>query len=193
MRRGAAWLVAVLLVLIFSGAVACAQRKPRERKDQKIQSPVALPDEQAIEIAISEMLGAWQIGDVEMLHKYYADDVIVVSGAWEPPLMGWANFARAYRAQRARMEGPPRLERSNTYTIVRGNVAWAVYQWAFNAVVDGKPTSARGHTTLVLEKRKDRWVIVHNHTSLVPEPTPPQPAAPKPTPSGATGDRKSVV
>ena len=101
--------------------------------------------------------------------------------------MGWANFARAYQAQRARMEGPPRLERSNTYTIVRGNVAWAVYQWAFNAVVDGKPTSARGHTTLVLEKRKDRWVIVHNHTSLVPEPTPPQPAAPKPTPSGATG------
>ena len=187
MRRGAAWLVAVLPVLIFSGAVACAQRKPRERKDQKTQPAVALPDEQAIEIAISEMLGAWQIGDVGMLHKYYADDVIVVSGAWEPPLMGWANFARAYRAQRARMEGPPRLERSNTYTIVRGNVAWVVYQWAFNAVVDGKPTSARGHTTLVLEKRKDRWVIVHNHTSLVPEPTPPQPAAPKPTPPGATG------
>src|SRR5437899_3977272 len=59
------------------------------------------------------MLGAWQIGDVEMLHKYYADDVTVVSGAWEPPLVGWANYLRAYQSQRERMTAG-RLDRNNT-------------------------------------------------------------------------------
>ncbi len=178
--------VAVLAVLLLSGEAALPQRKqPKQQKDQKTEQ-VRFPDDRAIERAISEMLAAWQLGDAEMLHKYYADDVTVVSGTWEPPLMGWANFLRAYQNQRERMQHP-QLERSNTYIKVNGNIAWAAYQWEFSAVVDGKPSSDRGHTTLVLEKRNDRWVIVHNHTSIVPEIRQPAPApsAPKPAPPAA--------
>jgi len=189
MKRGSTWLtasgwtVAIFVVLLLSGGAAPAQRK--QRKDQKTDQ-VGFPDDRAIERVVSEMLAAWQLGDVEMLHKYYADDVTVVSGTWEAPLMGWANFLRAYKNQRERMEHP-QLERSNTYIKVNGNSAWATYQWEFSAVVDGKPSSDRGHTTLVLEKRNDRWVIVHNHTSIVPEIRQPAPApgAPKPAPPGA--------
>jgi ketosteroid isomerase-like protein len=112
------------------------------------------------------MLGAWQVGDIDRLHKTYADDVVVVSGAWEPPIIGWDNFLRAYQQQRARMQAV-RMDRQNTYVKVDGNVAWANYQWDFEATVDGQPTAARGHTSLVMEKREGRWVIVHNHTSLV--------------------------
>src|SRR5713226_10342819 len=84
-------LIAVALALVFSGGAALAQHKqPKEPKGQMAESQVRLPDDQAIDLAISEMLAAWQMGDVEMLHKYYADDVTVVSGAWEPPLLGWA-------------------------------------------------------------------------------------------------------
>ncbi len=187
------WLAAVLLVpLILVGLAGAAPAGQKKKKDQsRDQSksgsatdvPVRLPDEQAIDLAISEMLGAWQVADVEMLHKYFADDVTVVSGTWEPPIVGWASYVKAYRAQRERMQSG-RLDRSNTYVNVRGSLAYAAYQWEFSALVDGKPAGARGHTTLLLEKRKDRWVIVHNHTSMVqemraPEPVPP-PAAPKP-------------
>ena len=63
------------------------------------------PDSQAIDQAIGEALGYWQIGDVDSLHKYYADDVVVVSGAWEPPVIGWDNFLKAYQAQRAQVSG----------------------------------------------------------------------------------------
>ncbi len=176
-------LIAVVLALVFSGGAALAQRKqPKEPKGQMAESQVRLPDDQAIDLAISEMLAAWQMGDVEMLHKYYADDVTVVSGAWEPPLLGWANFVRAYQSQRERMQSG-RLDRTNTYSKVKGNLAWANYQWEFNALVDGKPTTAHGQTTLVMEKRADHWVIVVNHTSIVPEKEPvpaPGPGAPKP-------------
>src|SRR2546427_5486633 len=44
---------------------------------------------------------------------------------------------------------------------VDGNVGWASYQWEFGATVDNSPMVVRGQTTLILEKRKDRWVIVH--------------------------------
>ena len=200
MKRGSTQLVtgrrlaAALAVLLLAGAAALAQRKQtKPPKGQKAEASVRLPDDQAIDVAISEMLAAWQLGEVEVLHKYYADDVMVVSGAWEPPLMGWANFLRAYQNQRERMQNA-RLDRSNTYANARGNLAWAVYQWDFSAVVDGKPLPARGHTTLILEKRKDRWVIIHNHTSIVPEikepVSAPPPGAPKPPPASAgAGDR----
>jgi ketosteroid isomerase-like protein len=65
-----------------------------------------------------------------------------------------------------------RLDRSNTMIKVQGNVAWACYQWDFAATVDGLPSTAQGQTTLVMEKRNNHWIIVHNHTSMVPMTTP---------------------
>ncbi len=181
------WLGVGFLLLLSSGGVVLGQRK--ESKGKKKEPVVGLPEEQVINGDLSEMLAAWQIGNVELLHRHYADDVTVVSGAWEPPLTGWANYLQAYQSQRQRMLSG-NLDRLNTYVNVKGNIAWAAYQWQFSALVDGKPTSARGHTTLILEKRNDRWLIVHNHTSIVPEvretapAPPPKPAAGRSVPRG---------
>ena len=184
------WAVAVLLGLQLPGAAAAQRKQAKEPAGQKSEH-VRLPDDRAIDVVISEMLAAWQIGDVEMLHKYYADDVTVVSGAWEPPLVGWANFLRAYKAQRERIQGTVQLDRSNTFIKINGNIAWVSYQWQFNAVVDGKSSSARGQTTLIFERRGDRWLIIHNHTSIVPEIGQPAPATspstPKPPAKGSGG------
>jgi uncharacterized protein (TIGR02246 family) len=172
-------------LFLFMGSPAAAQKNKGKDKNtppapDSGESLVPLPDNRAVDLVISEMLGAWQIGDIDRLHKAYADDVIVVSGTWDPPVIGWENFLRAYQQQRARMQ-EVRLDRQNTYIKVDGNVAWANYQWDFSATVDGEPAAARGHTSLVLEKRDGRWVIVHNHTSLVsqsPATTPPVNSAP---------------
>ncbi len=184
MKRGGMRLCAAglaLLVPLWLASSAAAGQKQKKKKGEPKEEDVKiqLTDQQAIELAISEMLGAWQLGNTELMHKHYADDVTTVSGAWEPPLVGWAKYLEAYQRQRQRLEGA-HLDRQNTLIIVRGNIAWAVYQWNFSAMVDEKPGASRGHTTLILEKRGDRWLIVHNHTSLVPEmPVPaPKPASP---------------
>jgi len=171
-----------LAILLSLASPAAAQKnkgknKNAPRSPDGSQSLLALPDDQAIDYAISEMLGAWQIGDVDRLHKAYADDVIFVSGTWGPPVIGWENYLRTYRQQQARMQ-TVRMERLNTYIKVDGNAAWANYQWDFTATVDGQPMNARGHTSLVLEKREGRWLIVHNHTSLVSQSQPAVPPAP---------------
>jgi ketosteroid isomerase-like protein len=178
----------VLLLLALGLASASPAAAQKKKKDDSQPTPPAsvtnaIPDDQKIDNSIGEMLGAWQVGDIEKMHKYLADDVSVVAGTWTPPAVGWTNYLAAYQSQRARIQ-QVRLDRSNTLIRIApgGTVAWACYQWDFSAIVDGSPSSAEGQTTLILEKRADLWIIVHNHTSLVQasQPAGPATAAPQP-------------
>lgn len=91
-------------VLLACASPAAAQKKKKNEPPADTTPAVPLGDEQAIDYAISEMLGAWQVGDIEKLHKNYADDVEVVNGIWAPPVFGWKNYLVAYQALHARMQ-----------------------------------------------------------------------------------------
>jgi len=185
-RRASSFLIVLALSLALASS-AFAQKDKKKKKDDTPPTPnpmLSLSQEQQIDYMISELLGAWQVGDIEKLHSHYAEEVSVVNGSWAPPVVGWTNYLASYQLQRARTQ-QVRLDRLNTLVRVNGDFAWASYQWDFSGVVDGTPTTAEGQTTLVLEKRGDKWVVVHNHTSLVPtaQPTPavsPTPPATKP-------------
>jgi ketosteroid isomerase-like protein len=167
-------------LLFFATAPANAQKKKKTPPPPADASSVLpLPDEQQVDYTISEMLGAWQLGDVERMHKDYADDVTIVNGIYAPPVFGWSNFLALYQQQRTHLQRI-RLDRSNTYIKVDGNVAWVCYQWDFAATFDDRGTTAQGLTTLVLQKRNNHWVIVLNHTSLAPGG--PEPSSPASTP-----------
>ena len=185
-------LAAVFLLANVSSAAAQKDKKKKKDETQPADSSktlMALSDEQQIDYLLSEMLGAWQIGDVEKLHATYADDVSMVSGGWTPPVIGWANYSPLFQQTRARMQRV-RMDRSNTYIRVNGNTGWACYQWDFSADVDGQAVQSRGQTTVVVMKRNNHWVIVHNHTSLSPggAQTPPaNTTTPQPTPAKPNG------
>jgi ketosteroid isomerase-like protein len=183
--------VALFLAFILASAGTAAAQKKKKNKDEAQPTPppsvvASIPDETKIDNAIGEMLGAWQVGDIEKMHENIADDVSVVAGTWTPPAVGWTNYLAAYQAQRARMQ-QVHFDRSNTLIRIApsGQFAWACYQWQFSAVVDGTPSAAEGQATLVLEKKGEKWLIVHNHTSLVQasQPVAPASAAPQPAPA----------
>jgi len=177
------WII-LALALMAVAIPAGAQKKDKNKNKntpttdptEDIKSAIHTPDSQAIDQAIGEALGYWQIGDAESMHKYYAEDVVLVSGAWESPVIGWDNFLRAYKAQRAQVSGA-RMDRSNTLIKVNGDSAWATYQFIYVAQMEGKVVQFRGHTTLVLVKQADRWVITLNHSSVV-DSSVPEPATP---------------
>jgi len=180
-RRMLVVLTAIALLLAGAGPAA-AQKDKKKKKTADTPTDTGKPmipmaDEQQIDYMISDMLGAWQLGNIDKLHQDYSDDVSVVSGIWTPPIIGWTNYLVVYQQQRARMQ-QVRLDRTNTYIKVSGSFAWACYQWDFSGTLDGQPSAAQGQTTLVLEKRNNRWVIVHNHTSIA------QPGQPQATPPG---------
>jgi ketosteroid isomerase-like protein len=179
----------LLFLLALSLALAGTASAQKKKKDDSQPTPPpsvanSAPDEQKIDYVIGEFLGAWQLGDIEKMHKNVADDISVVAGTWTPPAVGWTNYLAAYQAQRARVQ-QVRLDRSNTLIRIgpTGQFAWACYQWDFSATVDGVPMAAEGQTTLVLEKTGEAWVIVHNHTSLVQASQPSAPASPAPQPA----------
>jgi ketosteroid isomerase-like protein len=178
-----------LLLSLTLASTASAQKKKKKDDTAPAPAPASqLPDDQQIDNSIGEMLGAWQLGDIDKLHSKFADDVDNVNGGWAQPLIGWASYLASYQAQRARVQ-QTRMDRSNTLIRVApgATFAWACYQWEFTGIVDGAPSSALGQTTLVFEKRNGVWLIVHNHTSLVQPmqtatPTPQAPAATPPRP-----------
>jgi len=183
--RGATHKILLFLLVsalsLASVSPAAAQKEKKKKTDASSSSDTSKPlipltDEQQIDYTLSDMLGAWQLGDIEKLHKDYADDVAMVNGSWAPPIFGWTNYLAIYQQQRARMT-QVRMDRFNTYIKVNGTVGWACYQWDFQAVVDGQQAQSQGHTTVVLEKRENHWVIVLNHTSAAPKPQQPAPAS----------------
>src|ERR1700752_5209763 len=180
LRIGALLWIAATLILCASSSHA--QQKDKKKKkdaptvDNSSANPIVpLTDEQQIDYMISEVLGAWQIGDSARMHKNYSDDVSVVNGGWAPPILGWANYEALYKLQRSRMQ-QVRMDRGNTYIKVNGNTAWACFQWDFAALIDGVQSGARGQTTYVFLKRDNRWLIAHDHTSVVQTLQPPPPA-----------------
>jgi uncharacterized protein (TIGR02246 family) len=180
----------VVLLLAGAGPAGAQQKEKKKKKDASVTDSgsanpiIPMTDEQQIEYMISEVLGAWQIGDSERMHKSYLESVTVVRGDWQPPILGWTNYEALYKQQRAQMQ-QVRMDRTNTYVKVNGNTAWACFQWDFSGVVGGNSSTARGQTTYVMVKKDNRWLIAHDHTSVVQSAQPQAPgsvaAPPKPS------------
>src|SRR5277367_3327331 len=157
--------VATVLLLLCSGASAQKNKKNQPASDQPLPSIAMTPNDQ-IEHNIGEMLAAQQLGNLELMHKYYSDSATFVSSDYGPPIMGWKNWADGYERQKAAFQ-QMQIVRRNTYIYIHADVAWATYQWDFAATLaTGKGYDARGQTTLVFTKVGTDWLVVHNHTAV---------------------------
>jgi ketosteroid isomerase-like protein len=179
-RRSAGILAAAAALVLALGLPASAKQKNKKKKnsdnsDQTNAVPMPpLPVSDQINEDIGRMLGAFQLGNVELMHKYYSDNATFVSGTWEPPVVGWANYVPLYQREWSAYQGV-QLLRKNTYVFVHADVAWASYQWEFDANYHGQPFQARGQTTLIFNKVGENWLIVHNHTSEISQNCPASP------------------
>jgi ketosteroid isomerase-like protein len=168
-------IAALIAMFMLASGAAWAQKKPKNKAaDQSPMPKVPMPVSDEIDKDIGEMLAAFQLHNIEMMHKYYSDNAVFVSGAYAPPIVGWQNYVEDYKRSLAAFQGM-QLIRRNTDVFVHGDIAWASYQWEFLSSYQNKPYSAHGQTTLILQKVGDNWLIVHNHTSQVCDQVPEQP------------------
>jgi ketosteroid isomerase-like protein len=155
----------ILLAALFAIPAFAQSHKQKKTKNVTMPMPPE-PVAEQIDHNIGEMLGAWQVGDIEAMHKFYADDAIWVAGTDDPPIAGWQNYVAKYQQSRAGISSA-QLIRRNTNIFHYEDTAWACYQWVFVGTVNGQGMTARGQTTLVFVKKGDEWLIVHNHTSEI--------------------------
>jgi ketosteroid isomerase-like protein len=161
---------AIVLALLLAASTVHAQKKnkndapatPPPASEQSL--PMSAADE--LDHDIGEMLAGLQVGNIEMMHKYYADNATFVSSTYAPPIVGFANWAAGYQRQREGFAGM-QIVRRNTTVFPHGDMAWATYQWEFTAIqTNGQSYAAKGQTTLVFNRVGSNWLIVHNHTSV---------------------------
>jgi ketosteroid isomerase-like protein len=174
-----------VILLLSSGVWAQKNKKNQPAPDQPLPSTPMTPNDQ-IEHNIGEMLAAQQLGNLELMHKYYSDSATFVSSDYGPPIVGWKNWAEGYERQKAAFQ-QMQIVRRNTYIYIHADVAWATYQWDFSAMLaTGKGYDARGQTTLVFTKVGNDWLVVHNHTAVDCSSLAPAEATPVTPPSSGT-------
>ena len=102
------------------------------------------------------MLAGFELGNVEMMHKYYADNVTFVSGDYAPPIVGWQNYVPLYQRQATAFSGM-QLVRRNTIIFPHGDVAWAMYQWEFDSRIQRAAVQRARPNNVDLQQ--DRWEL----------------------------------
>lgn len=129
----------------------------------KAPSPIA----SEVEAVISKMTDAYASRDIAGLMACFApdDDIVLYGTGADEKRVG----PRAIRAQAerdwAQTENAAMTFRSQTISAA-GNVAWASMDGSFDVRADGEDISMPARVSVVLEKRGDRWLIVHAHFSL---------------------------
>jgi len=134
-------------------------------------------EEERIEEVIAAVIEALRTSDYSAMGRHYAPEATVVPGDYSPAVSGWSNIEPGFTASHADFTNLELL-REDTRIVRRGKVAWASYRWRLAGIRGKQMVQAQGHTTLVLEKRGGHWLILHNHTSLVPLRSEAPPAAP---------------
>jgi len=156
----------VALLVLTSAAWGQKKKKKDQPEDTSPMPEMPMPPAEKIDMEIGQMLGAFQAGDIEAMHKFYADNAVFVrAGTFEAPLVGWQNYTNQVQQQRAAFPMGMQIIRRETNIFVLGDVGWASYNWQFISMYQGKPYTAFGQTTLVFNKVGDNWLIVHNHSS----------------------------
>ena len=103
--------------------------------------------------------------DVEALSAcYLQSDALRVY--WESQeFSGWEPFKAEMQRRFSSPEGL-QIELKEPETSVFGRFAWVTARYVQQSWTEGTPRSQEGHITLVLEKRRSAWVILHQHASI---------------------------
>jgi len=131
-------------------------------------------DEQAIRSTISKAYENWGAMNPDANDPYYAADANAVWFDIAPmQYVGWTAYKDGVKRMFSGLEGVSLKIHDDLAVHRAGKTAWATFTWTAELrIKGGKVEHSEGRATEILEKRKGKWVIVHEHAS-VPAPSGP--------------------
>ena len=125
-------------------------------------------EDQALQTLIPKIVSAWGTMDITKVDPYYAKDTDFAYFDIAP--MKYENW-QEYRDGAVKLLFEP--NRSLTATMNndlrvhrRGSLAWATFTFGVDMVSkQGANSHLNGRWTMVLEKRPQGWIVVHEHVS----------------------------
>ncbi len=159
-----------LLLVLVCASSAAAQAK-------KKAAPTKAASAYDFNALMQKIFEAWSSTDASTVAQYYAQEPKRAFYDITPlKYNDWQEYAAGYRKLMADYASAKFTLNPDARAHQRGNMAWANGTWRADLVKkDGTKETLEGRWTAILEKRRDNWIIVHDHFS-VPVPPPPAPA-----------------
>lgn len=140
----------------------------------------AADDEAAVRAVITQHAAAHETGDVAAIEKLWVQDETATVAEGGSFNYGWAEFRDHHLRPEMEAMKKVKFPLENIKVHVKGNLAWATYSYRMSGEYKARPFDSAGAATMVLEKRGDKWLIVHEHTSTKRRPPAANPPAAKP-------------
>lgn len=161
----------VLAIAAAAAAVATAPAAAQQPAHQHpprrpaAQGPRLLTGEAAdVGSTIQALFAAAERGDLAALDTLYAgDSLTVIEGAGLDRT--WAEYRDHHLTPELKEMKNFQYRPSDIEARVAGNTAWAIFRYTLSADVGERHVDIIGRGTAVLERRGQRWVIRHTHTS----------------------------
>lgn len=130
--------------------------------------PTVAPDKSADSTSaaavVAALFTAAERSDIAALDTLYAgDSLTVIEGSGINRT--WADYRDHHLGPELKEMKDFRYRPSEIEIKIRGPIAWAIFRYTLRANVEGRPADVVGRGTAILEKRGNRWVVRHTHTS----------------------------
>lgn len=135
------------------------------QSSQSGQTPASVAGEREVHSFLENWHSSLSKKDVEALSSSYLQSE-ALRVYWESQeFSGWGAFKAEMQRRFASSEGA-QIELKDPQTNVFGRFAWVTARYVRQTWTEGTPRSQEGFITLVLEKRRSAWVILHQHASI---------------------------
>lgn len=105
----------------------------------------------------------FESADLLALDSIYHDSVLVFEAGIED--RGWLRYRDHHLVPELEALSDRRFVLEGIRVRRAGTTAWATFRYTFEAVHEDEAVSVRGVGTMIFQKLRGRWRLVHSHTS----------------------------
>jgi ketosteroid isomerase-like protein len=131
-------------------------------------APPPPTDDQAVAAAVEGFLRAYERGDAALaMGMVVEDEAAVFFGTSGDPVRGTRALKSLLEREAAALKDTKlEIQEIRAKSVCGGAAGWVTALYGIRAVVQGRPVGLRIKATFVLEKKQQRWLIVHWHQSI---------------------------
>jgi ketosteroid isomerase-like protein len=121
-----------------------------------------------IETVLAEYVASIEDEDMDLYAQVIAHDPQMVNfGAFGAPILGWGALKKIMAEQNAALSETKITVNDLDISIPEiGKLAWATSLWKLRTLMNGNPIELHIRCTWILERRANRWIIIHFHKSI---------------------------
>ena len=143
-------------------------------RDQQSEVSIDAVSEAQVRDCFDRFQQAWKARDMTFIRSFFAHDPDMLLFFERRQLRGWDDVETLYENMFAHaLAGSVKSTYSNVNVMASGDMAYVAANFHLQVTnPEGEESTDEGRVSVVFERRDNRWVVVHRHTSFQAPPGP---------------------